>query len=55
MIKPELMNILACPACKSSLRQEEEKLVCSKCMRKFPIRNGIPILLLSETEGDERP
>ena len=50
MIDDELMKILVCPACKSSLRYEGEKIVCTKCGRRYPIRNGIPVMLIEEVE-----
>ncbi|MBI1935094.1 Trm112 family protein [Candidatus Woesearchaeota archaeon] len=43
----ELFDILACPACKSDLNYTKDKgsLVCVKCKAKYPIKEGIPILL----------
>ena len=50
MIDPKLLEILACPACKTEVKQEGERLVCVKCGRRFPIRDGIPVMLLEEAE-----
>lgn len=50
MIDEELLKILACPACKGDVSLENEKIVCSKCGRKYPIRDGIPIMLIEEAE-----
>jgi uncharacterized protein YbaR (Trm112 family) len=50
MTDKELFKILACPNCKSSLKQENEKIVCVSCGRKYPIRNGIPVMLAEEAE-----
>ena len=50
MIDKELLEILACPACKGDVRLEESKIVCVKCKRKYPIKNGIPIMLIDEAE-----
>lgn len=46
----ELLNILACPACKADVRLEEQRIVCTECGRKYPIRDDIPIMLTDETE-----
>lgn len=46
----ELLKILACPACKADVVLKEEKIVCVKCGRKYPIRNGIPIMLIDQAE-----
>lgn len=51
MIRKELLNILACPACKAGIKLENDKIVCTKCGRRYPIRDGIPVMLISEAEG----
>jgi len=45
--KPELLEILACPLCKSGLRQDEAaaRLICFGCQHEYPVENGIPIML----------
>lgn len=50
MIDPQLLEILACPACKTPVTLEQERLVCGHCRRRFPIREGIPVMLLEEAE-----
>jgi hypothetical protein len=32
------------------VRLEGESLVCDKCGRKYPIRDGIPVMLVDEAE-----
>ena len=46
----ELLKIMACPACKAGVELKENKIVCTKCGRKYPIREGIPIMLIEEAE-----
>ncbi|MDP2922747.1 MAG: Trm112 family protein [Candidatus Omnitrophota bacterium] len=53
MINEELLNILACPLCKADVVLKNEKIVCVKCARKYPIRDGIPVMLIEEAEADE--
>jgi len=50
MISPELLEILACPVCKSNIvyNEEEQTLTCVSCRRKYPIREGIPVMLEEE-------
>lgn len=53
-----LLQILACPACHAPLREEEEpadgsgtpELVCTgeTCGLAYPVRDGIPVLLVDE-------
>jgi len=48
MIAKDLLDILACPMCKApiTLAQDHQSLKCGQCHRSFPIRDGIPILLI---------
>ena len=50
MIDPKLLDILACPNCKTEVRLDGERLVCVRCGRRYPIRNGIPVMLVEEAE-----
>lgn len=50
MIDPKLLEILACPACKTPVREEGERLVCMQCGRRYPIREGIPVMLIDQAE-----
>ena len=48
MIDKELLDILACPVCKSEEYQEGDYIVCSKCGRRYPVKDGIPVMLAEE-------
>ena len=48
MIEERLMEILRCPLGKSKLRQEKDALVCERCGVSFPVREGIPVMLVHE-------
>lgn len=50
MIDPQLLELLACPACKTAVREEGERLVCTQCGRRYPVREGIPVMLVEEAE-----
>ena len=48
-LDPQLMDILACPAeDHGPLRSEGDAdiLVCTVCGRRYPVEDGIPVLLL---------
>ncbi len=50
-IDPALLEILACPDTHHSplvLDVAAAELLCSTCDRAFPVRDGIPVLLLDE-------
>ncbi len=51
MIDKELLDILACPLCKTVVKLEGERLVCTQCGRRYPIREGIPVMLVEEAEA----
>jgi len=52
VIDKDLLNILACPACKGEvyLVEEEERIICKACGKRYPIRDGIPVMLIEEAE-----
>ena len=50
MINKELLDILACPACKSDVKLENNKIVCTQCKKRYPIKDDIPIMLIDEAE-----
>jgi uncharacterized protein YbaR (Trm112 family) len=51
-INAEFLSILACPSCKSEVKEQGDKLVClnPSCLLAFPVRNGIPVMLIEEAE-----
>jgi uncharacterized protein YbaR (Trm112 family) len=51
----ELLEILACPVCKTPVHLDAaaERIVCDSCGRRYPIRDGIPVMLVEEAEGGE--
>ena len=51
MIDEELRAILACPACKGDLIFEETRIICERCRKAYPIRDGIPVMLIDEAEA----
>ena len=57
MLNPELLKILCCPLGKADLKLvpaefkrgfENDFLICTRCSIKFPVREGIPVLLIEE-------
>lgn len=54
-ITKELLEILACPKCKGDIKltekptsHGEDGLVCEKCRLLYPIKDGIPVMLIDE-------
>ncbi len=50
-----LLEILACPKCKSPLRADDEanELICTntECGLAYPVRDDIPVLLVDEARA----
>jgi uncharacterized protein YbaR (Trm112 family) len=49
-VPQELLDILVCPADKAKVNLEGDKLVCEQCGRAYPIRDGIPVMIIEEAE-----
>ncbi len=57
-IDPKLLEILVCPLTKGPLRYDAQRqeLVSEKARLAYPIRDGIPIMLIDEARNlDEDP
>jgi uncharacterized protein YbaR (Trm112 family) len=58
-IDSRLLEILICPACHGEVRalDADAGLECLECGRVYPIRDGIPVMLVNEasppTRGEE--
>ena len=55
MINPELLQILACPACEDRphIKLKNDSLICEKCKRAYPIKDGIPVMLVDQATIEE--
>jgi hypothetical protein len=49
-IDDELLKILACPVDHAPVVRAGDRIVCTKCGRRYPIRDEIPIMLIEEAE-----
>ena len=49
-VDPELLEILACPNCKTKVElvKNGTALKCSQCKRVYAIKDDIPVMLLDE-------
>ena len=52
MLPKDLLDIIVCPACKQDLDYNEvqQTLTCTACKRVYPIKDGIPVLLVEEAQ-----
>ena len=48
MISQELLEKLRCPECLEPLVLRPDSLKCQRCRRAYPIRDGLPVLLIDE-------
>ena len=53
LIDPSLAEVLVCTVDKAELIEDEsaQRLQCTECGRRYPIRDGIPIMLVDKAEG----
>ena len=51
-IDAKLLEILLCPACQGSVREEPDPhgLRCEGCSLLYPVRDGIPVMLVEEAK-----
>ncbi|HYM60940.1 MAG TPA: Trm112 family protein [Thermoanaerobaculia bacterium] len=49
----QLLAILVCPKCKGDLEyvESESVLVCHKDRLRYPVRDGIPVMLIDEAKS----
>ncbi len=47
---PRLLQVLVCPLCKGPLKYEpsDQELICKADKLAFPIRDGIPVMLVDD-------
>jgi len=48
MLDRELLDLLVCPTDHQPVREDGDALVCTACGRRYPVRDGIPVMLLDE-------
>ena len=52
MLDNDLAKLLVCPACKGQLTYDSQNgtLDCAACRLRYPVRDGIPVMLVSEAQ-----
>lgn len=55
-IDPRLLEMLVCPACRGEIEPERDEtgLECRRCGRVYPVRDGIPVMLVDEASPPKR-
>jgi uncharacterized protein YbaR (Trm112 family) len=53
-IDPSLLEILVCPACHGAISAVKAGLQCADCERLYPIRDGVPVMLVDEAIRPEK-
>ncbi len=52
-VSEELLAIMVCPQCRGSLSELGDALVCDGCGLHYPVRDGIPFMLVEEAYRPE--
>ena len=48
-----LLAILVCPVCRRKVVVKGERLECEGCGRRYAIRDGVPDMVVEESESSE--
>jgi len=53
----KLLSIIVCPQCKGKLRfqRKTKEFICDTDALAFPVRNGFPVLLVSDARALKQP
>ena len=54
-VDASLLEILACPEDKQPIVKMDDKIACTHCGKRYPIRDGIPVMLIDEAEDGTVP
>ena len=54
-VPADLLAILVCPVDHAKVQPDGDYLVCTHCGRAYPVRDGIPVMLVEEAEQREPP
>ncbi|MFH1249245.1 MAG: Trm112 family protein [archaeon] len=47
-VSSDLLNILACPACKGHISRKKGFLYCAKCKSQYKVVRGVPYMLIQK-------
>lgn len=52
LVAPDLLAIMQCPRCAGSLAEDvaSSSLICSECGRAYPVRDGVPNMVVEDVE-----
>ncbi len=50
----ELLEILACPACRGTLAEQGKFLLCKGCSLRYRVEDGIAVLLIEEAQAAQK-
>lgn len=48
-----LLEILVCPDCRGDVEYKDRRkvIICQKCGLQYPVRDGIPVMLVEEAKA----
>ena len=55
-VDPELVELLICPDCKGKVEYKDRRhlIICTQCGLHYPVRDDIPVMLVSEATRPQR-
>jgi uncharacterized protein YbaR (Trm112 family) len=49
----EVLELIVCPACQGKLALEGDTVSCGACGRRYPVVDGIPVLLIERAAAKQ--
>lgn len=55
-LDPALLDILICPDCHGDVEYKDRRhvIICQQCGLQYPVRDGIPVMLVEEATRPRR-
>jgi uncharacterized protein YbaR (Trm112 family) len=55
-VDPQLVELLVCPDCRGAVEYKDRRslVICTQCGLHYPVRDGIPVMLVDEASRPAR-
>jgi uncharacterized protein YbaR (Trm112 family) len=53
-LEPWPLSVLVCPADLTPIRTDASNLVCDLCGRRYPVQDGIPVMMVNSAENERK-
>jgi uncharacterized protein YbaR (Trm112 family) len=55
-VDAKLIDLLVCPACHGDIEYKDRRnlIICTQCGLQYPVRDGIPVMLVEEATQPQK-